>query len=48
MLAGIGLTVPFVVPASIVFDLPLVLGLEPKDIAMPGSDFRGERYRCIM
>jgi Ca2+/H+ antiporter len=33
-LAGIGLNVPVVVPASIVFDLPLVLGLEPKDIAM--------------
>ena len=26
-LAGIGLTVPVLVPASIVFDLPLVLGL---------------------
>ena len=38
-LAGIGLTVPVVVPASIVFDLPLVLGLEPKDIAMPALTF---------
>ena len=33
-LASIGLTVPVVVVASIVFDLPLVLGLEPKDMAM--------------
>ena len=38
-LADIGLTVPVVVPASIVFDLPLVLGLEPKDIAMPALTF---------
>jgi Ca2+:H+ antiporter len=34
-LAGIGLTVPVVMPASIVFDLPLVVGLEPKDLTMP-------------
>jgi Ca2+:H+ antiporter len=33
-LACIGLTVPVVVLASLVFDLPLVLGLDPKDIAM--------------
>ena len=33
-LACIGLTVPVVVVASAVFDLPLVLGLEPKDMAM--------------
>jgi Ca2+:H+ antiporter len=33
-LASIGLTVPAVVLASIVFDLPLVLGLGPKDVAM--------------
>ena len=33
-LACIGLTVPAVVLASVVFKLPLVLGLEPKDIAM--------------
>jgi len=33
-LASIGLTVPVVVLASIVFGLPLVLGLEPKDMAM--------------
>ena len=37
--AGIGLTVPVVVPASIDFDLPLVLGWEPKDIAMPALTF---------
>ena len=28
-----------VVPASIVSDLPLVLGLEPKDLAMPALTF---------
>ncbi len=33
-LASIGLTVPAVVLASIAFGLPLVLGLEPKDITM--------------
>jgi Ca2+:H+ antiporter len=33
-LACIGLTVPVVVLASTVFGLPLVLGLEPKDMAM--------------
>ena len=33
-LACIGLTVPVVVLASAAFKLPLVLGLEPKDIAM--------------
>jgi len=33
-LACIGLTVPVVVLASIVFDLPLILGLEHKDMAM--------------
>ena len=33
-LACIGLTVPVVVLASALFGLPLVLGLEPKDIAM--------------
>jgi Ca2+:H+ antiporter len=38
-LAGIGLTVPIVVPASIVFDSPLVLGLEPKDLALPALTF---------
>ena len=33
-LASIGLTVPVVVTASAFFDLPLFLGLEPKDMAM--------------
>src|SRR5687768_5629498 len=33
-LACIGLTVPVVVVASSAFELPLVLGLEPKDMAM--------------
>jgi Ca2+:H+ antiporter len=33
-LACIGLTVPVVVVASAAFELPLVLGLEPKDMAM--------------
>lgn len=38
-LACIGLTVPVVVLASITFDLPLVLGLEPKDMAMLAVTF---------
>lgn len=33
-LASIGLTIPAVVVASVWLDLPLVLGLEPKDIVM--------------
>jgi Ca2+:H+ antiporter len=33
-LASIGLTIPVVVLASIAFDLPLVLGLAPKDMTM--------------
>ena len=33
-LASIGLTIPVVVLAAFVFALPLVLGLEPKDLAM--------------
>jgi Ca2+:H+ antiporter len=33
-LASIGLTVPMVVLASIAFDLPLILGLSPKDLAL--------------
>jgi Ca2+:H+ antiporter len=33
-LACIGLTVPVVVAAAIVLELPLVLGLEPKDMAL--------------
>jgi Ca2+:H+ antiporter len=38
-LASIGLTVPVVVVASIAFGLPLVLGLEPKDMAMLAVTF---------
>jgi Ca2+:H+ antiporter len=38
-LASIGLTVPVVVLASIAFDLPLVLGLEPKDLALLAVTF---------
>jgi Ca2+:H+ antiporter len=38
-LASIGLTVPVVVVASITFGLPLVLGLEMKDIAMLALTF---------
>jgi Ca2+:H+ antiporter len=38
-LACIGLTVPVVVLASIAFDLPLVLGLDPKDTALLGLTF---------
>jgi Ca2+:H+ antiporter len=33
-LASIGLTVPAVALVSILFDVPIVLGLEPKDIAL--------------
>jgi Ca2+:H+ antiporter len=38
-LASIGLTVPVVVVASIGFDLPLVLGLEPKEMALLAVTF---------
>ena len=38
-LASIGLTVPVVVVASIAFDLPLVLGVEPKDMTMLAVTF---------
>jgi Ca2+:H+ antiporter len=38
-LASIGLTIPCVVLASIFFSLPLVLGLEPKDMAMLAMTF---------
>jgi Ca2+:H+ antiporter len=38
-LACIGLTVPVVVLASIAFQLPLVLGLEPKEMAMLAITF---------
>jgi len=33
-LASIGLTIPIVVAVATVFDIPLVLGLEPKDIVL--------------
>jgi Ca2+:H+ antiporter len=33
-LASIGLTIPVVAIASIILDLPIVLGLEPKDLVM--------------
>lgn len=38
-LASIGLTVPAVVAASVWLDLPLVLGLQPKDLAMLAMTF---------
>jgi Ca2+:H+ antiporter len=38
-LACTGLTVPVVVLASIAFDLPLILGVEPKDMAMLAVTF---------
>ena len=38
-LASIGLTIPVVALASIVFDFPLVLGLEPKDLVMLALTF---------
>ena len=38
-MACIGLTVPVVVLASIAFDLPLVLGLGPKDITILAVTF---------
>ena len=38
-LACIGLTVPVVVLATIMFDLPLVLGLSPKDMALLAVTF---------
>jgi Ca2+:H+ antiporter len=37
--ACIGLTIPAVIMAAIVLDLPLVLGLEPKDMLMLGLTF---------
>ena len=33
-LASIGLTIPIVVLVATLFDIPLVLGLEPKDIVL--------------
>jgi Ca2+:H+ antiporter len=38
-LASIGLTVPVIVVAAIAFELPLVLGLEPKDLALLAVTF---------
>ncbi|HEY2573999.1 MAG TPA: hypothetical protein VGH65_08015 [Verrucomicrobiaceae bacterium] len=38
-LATIGLTVPLVVVASVVFNLPLVLGLPPKEMALLSATF---------
>lgn len=38
-LATIGLTLPLVVLASILFDLPLVLGLAPKEMALLAVTF---------
>ena len=38
-LASIGLTIPLVVLASVVFDLPLKLGLDPKDVALLALTF---------
>jgi Ca2+:H+ antiporter len=38
-LATIGLTVPVVVTVSILLDIPLVLGLDPKDIALMALTF---------
>jgi Ca2+:H+ antiporter len=38
-LACIGLTVPVVVAASLALDLPLVLGLQPKDVALLALTF---------
>ncbi len=38
-LASIGLTIPVVVSAAVLLDLPLVMGLEPKDIALLALTF---------
>jgi Ca2+:H+ antiporter len=38
-LASIGLTIPVVALAAILFELPLVLGLDPKDLAMLALTF---------
>jgi Ca2+:H+ antiporter len=43
-LACIGLTVPVVVLASVAFKLPLVLGLEPKDIALLALTFLASAF----
>jgi len=38
-LASIGLTIPVVVLAGVIFDLPLVLGLEPKELVLLALTF---------
>jgi Ca2+:H+ antiporter len=38
-LASIGLTIPVVVSAAVAFDLPLVLGLEPKELILLAITF---------
>jgi Ca2+:H+ antiporter len=38
-LASIGLTIPVVVGAAVLLDLPMTLGLVPKDIAMLALTF---------
>jgi Ca2+:H+ antiporter len=38
-LACIGLTIPVVVLAAFIFDLPLVLGLSPKEMALLAATF---------
>jgi len=38
-LACIGLTIPVVALAAIMFDLPLVMGLDPKDLVMLALTF---------
>jgi Ca2+:H+ antiporter len=38
-LASIGLTIPVVVTAAVMFNLPLELGLEPKDMALLALTF---------
>ena len=38
-LASIGLTIPVVVTAAVIFDLPLLLGLEPKELVLLAVTF---------
>ena len=42
-LASIGLTVPAVVLVAVLFDLPLTLGLEPKDMVLLALSFWSAR-----
>ena len=44
-LATIGLTIPVVVLVCVLFDMPIVLGLEPKDIALLALTFLVVRNR---